>query len=222
MPLNKSSGNMYPWITHTWNPVKGIYKRYNLEQKPVRLDGREMKVNLGKGGYIFAGSSCDLFASDVNFSDVKRVLERCCAFDNRYFFQTKNPGGFYSYGFYGLFPPKSVFCITLETNRHMLRITSRAPSPEARAGALSNLDVKNKMITVEPVMDFDLEEFTMMIKSVSPIQVNVGADSGHNSLPEPPPEKIKELIGFLEENRIKVFLKDNLRRLFKAGHRGAA
>lgn len=22
--MNKSKGNMYPWVTHTWNPIKGI------------------------------------------------------------------------------------------------------------------------------------------------------------------------------------------------------
>lgn len=23
MALTKSKGNMYPWVTHTWNPIKG-------------------------------------------------------------------------------------------------------------------------------------------------------------------------------------------------------
>jgi hypothetical protein len=47
-----------------------------------------------------------------------------------------------------------------------------------------------KMITVEPILDFDLDQFVRMIKICEPEQVNIGADSGNNRLPEPSPEKI--------------------------------
>lgn len=55
--LNEATGNMYTWITHTWNTVKGecphgcIYcymKRFG-KQKPVRFDEKELKTNLGSG-----------------------------------------------------------------------------------------------------------------------------------------------------------------------------
>jgi len=26
MGLNKSKGQMYPWISHTWNPIRGRFK----------------------------------------------------------------------------------------------------------------------------------------------------------------------------------------------------
>ena len=54
MALRKSKGNMYSFITHTWNPVKGIcyhdcsycYMKgfKNLELKPIRLVANEFKT----------------------------------------------------------------------------------------------------------------------------------------------------------------------------------
>ena len=40
-------------------------------------------------------------------------------------------------------------------------------------------------LTIEPLLDFDLLFFVEIIKSCSPLQVNIGADSGGNNLPEP-------------------------------------
>jgi hypothetical protein len=70
------------------------------------------------------------------------------------------------------------------------------------------------MITVEPVLDFDLDEFVRMIKSCGPYQVNIGADSGNHYLPEPPRKKLLELIAELEKFT-NVYQKKNLRRLIK-------
>ena len=65
-------------------------------------------------------------------------------------------------------------------------------------------------------MDFDLLEFVKLIKMCTPVQVNIGADSNQkrNKLPEPPKEKILELIGELEQFTT-VVQKKNLRRLLK-------
>jgi hypothetical protein len=78
---------------------------------------------------------------------------------------------------------------------------------------MSNItEIEEKYITVELVMDFDFGKFTEIIKARNPRQVNIGADSGNNRLPEPPKEKIlklvKELCRFTE-----VKVKSNLRRL---------
>jgi hypothetical protein len=185
------------------------------KQNPVHLDEKELRTDLGRGNFIFVGSSCDLFSMDIAFPDVTRVLERCNAFFNQYFFQSKNPGGFYQYGYYDLFPPKSIFCVTMETNRHIPNIMGQAPSPKARAVALSKIAIVRNMITIEPIMDFCLDEFVCMIRMCTPVQVNIGADSGNNHLPEPSPEKIAALIKALRPFT-KVYLKPNLKRLYKA------
>jgi hypothetical protein len=70
------------------------------------------------------------------------------------------------------------------------------------------------MITVEPILDFDVMTFSEMILSCKPAQVNIGADSGNNHLPEPPPEKIAALIEALRPFT-EVHLKKNLKRLYK-------
>jgi len=82
MPLNVSKGNMYSWITHTWNTVKGecphgctyCYMKRWGKQKPVRFDESELNTDLGTGNFIFVGSSCDLFASDIPDKWVKKTL----------------------------------------------------------------------------------------------------------------------------------------------------
>ena len=65
MSLVKAQGNMYPFVSHTWNPIKGrclhncpyCYvkssraKRYYKEDP--YLSEKELKVNLGKNNYIF-------------------------------------------------------------------------------------------------------------------------------------------------------------------------
>ena len=63
-------------------------------------------------------------------------------------------------------------------------------------------------------MDFDLKELTHLIAMCNPQQVNIGADSGNHKLPEPPPEKIRELIDELEVFTT-VNQKKNLKRLWK-------
>jgi hypothetical protein len=63
-------------------------------------------------------------------------------------------------------------------------------------------------------MDFDLYEMVYLIKHCRPAQVNIGADTGHNHLPEPPKEKVLELIAVLGEFTT-VKQKTNLSRILK-------
>lgn len=113
---------MYEFITHTWNTVKGecphdcgyCYMKRWGKLKPTRFDEKELKTDLGKNNFIFVGSSCDLFGVG-NIEWVDRTLQHCRKFDNNYFFQSKNPFAFTNAGF--VFPEKSTFCTTIETNR---------------------------------------------------------------------------------------------------------
>ena len=67
MALNKSIGNMYAFVSHTYNPMKGecehscayCFMRCKLLLPPLRLELKELKVNLGEGNFIFVGSSTD-------------------------------------------------------------------------------------------------------------------------------------------------------------------
>lgn len=219
MGLNKQSGNMYGFVTHTFNVIKGLCS-HNCsycymkvwKQNPLRFDSKELLSDLGKGNFIFVGSSTDMFADDVSVVWIENVLEKCRAnSDNTYLFQTKNPKRFNEFEYE--FPDNSWLCITLETNRD--NDYSSAPNPVERVKQMklfrSNWD-DNIMVTIEPILDFDLELFVEMIESVEPNQVNIGADSKNHGLPEPAWDKVVKLISCLEKFT-DVKLKDNLERL---------
>jgi protein gp37 len=221
MPLKKPSGNMYTFVDWLWNPVKGMcpyscsycyvertFRRYGKKQNPLYLDERELRTDLGEGNFIFVCSGCDLFHPDVPDEWRIEVINKAVQQDNKYLWHTKNP--YHAHGF--LFPPKSILCATIESNIPWPGI-SKAPRPSDRIGSLRTWKGE-KMITIEPVMDFNVMTFSEMILSCNPVQVNIGADSGNNRLPEPPPEKIAALIGALRPFT-KVYLKPNLQRLYR-------
>ena len=218
MGLNISKGNMYEWVTHTWNTIKGkcphdcsycYMKRYS--QSDLHFDEKELKTDLGNGNFIFVGSSCDMFADDIPYEWIIKTLERCIIFDNTYLFQTKNPKGFNDV--YLAEIDKLKLCVTIETNRVYPEIMRNAPEPIERAFLFTNIPIKEKYITIEPIMDFDLQSMYYLIAQCNPIQVNIGADSGNNNLPEPDSNKIHELIEALDQITI-VKQKKNLKRLF--------
>lgn len=207
---------MYSWCDYTWNPIRGkcphgcsycYMKRFKVGD--LRLAEKELGTDLGKGNVIFVGSSTDMFAKEVPVEWINRVLLHCCAFDNTYLFQSKNPARFLE-SF--VFPKKTVFGTTIETNWE--DNLSEAPLKSDRTRGMGLLKEKRKMISIEPIMDFDLEVFTCWIKSIAPEFVSIGADSKGNNLSEPSWEKTKQLIEELKKfTEVKV--KPNLKRLQK-------
>ena len=221
MALIESKGNMYTWVTHTWNTVKGecphgctyCYMKRWGKQKPVRFDESELKTDLGSGRYIFVGSSCDLFADDIPADWILKTLQHCNNhFYNNFLFQTKNVKRLFNY--LGHLPIRSVICTTIETNRFIPEIMVNSPRPYERAGYMQKIEHFERFITIEPIMDFDLQDMISIIKACNPTQVNIGADSGNNHLPEPSKEKLMQLIEALKEFTI-IDQKRNLARLLK-------
>ena len=220
MGLNKSKGNMYEFVTHTWNTVKGrcphdcsyCYMKRWGDLKKIHLDEKELKADLGSGNFIFVGSSCDMFANDVSESWILKTLNKCGEHDNSYLFQSKNPERMSLYKRF--FPPRSKICATIETNRWYPEIMAKSPRPEDRARWMGEMIGFDRYVTIEPIMDFDLVPFVDLIKSCEPTQVNIGADSGNNGLPEPPAEKILELIDHVSRYA-SVVKKRNLGRIEK-------
>lgn len=216
--LNPQKGNMYPWVTHTWNAIKGkcphncIYcymKQY--PQNDIRLDKEELKTDFGINKTIFVGSSCDMFAKDIPAAWIIKVLTYCQSYnDNIYLFQTKNPHSYSQYIEDSLFPSNIILGTTIESNI-LYKGYSTAPDPIMRYIAMEKLKAK-KMISIEPIMDFDVLIMLRWIKRIGPEFVSIGADSKSNLLPEPHPDKIKSLISGLKEFT-DVKLKSNLKRL---------
>lgn len=214
--LNEAKGNMYSWVTHTWNTFKGecphgctyCYMKRWGKQKSVRFDDSELNTDLGSGNFIFVGSSCDMWADSIPEEWIFKTLEHCEKFDNTYLFQTKNPKNIRR-----ILPAKSRVCVTIETNRWYPEIMKDSPPPEARVEQIK-LIRHPVYITIEPIMDFDLDEMLRMMYFCSPQQINIGADSGNNNLPEPSKEKLEQLI-FALKSYYTIDRKSNLKRLLQ-------
>lgn len=212
---------MYSWVTHTWNPIRGRCPHdcsyCYMKQFPVgrlRFDKDELQTDLGAGKTIFVGSSCDMFAGPVVTDWIDAVLKKCREFNrNRYLFQSKNPQRMGE--FIMSIPEKSILGTTLESNR--IYEISKAPSISERVKwlkAISDSIAFDFIISIEPILDFDLEPFVKMIRSIEPCFVSVGADSKNNKLPEPTSKKIRQLITALREFT-NVKIKNNLQRLLR-------
>ena len=216
MSLNEQKGDMYPWCDLTWNPIGGrcsynccycYMKRFPLGALTLRE--HFLDDNLGNGHTIFVGSSCDMWADEVPAHWIGQVLSRCReSSGNLYLYQTKNPRRFWH--FVSAFPPKTMLGTTLETNREYG--LSQAPTVWERVGWFSSALPFPKMVSIEPILDFDLDVFPHWIELTQPEFVSVGADSKGHGLPEPGREKVERLLvalgGFTE-----VKQKKNLERL---------
>ena len=226
MGLNKSKGNMYKFITHTWNTVKGqcyhdcsyCYMKRWKNLKPTRFDEKELKTDLGKGNFIFVGSSNDMFSEDIPLEWILKTLKHCKKHDNKYLFQSKNPKRFLNFIDIidnCIITDKSILCTTIESDKYIPEIMKNSPAPIDRSIAMHELSYAvNTCVTIEPIINFSLKNLINLIQACNPIQVNIGADSGNNNLPEPSKEKIIDLIYEIGKFT-KVNQKKNLSRLLK-------
>lgn len=231
MGLRKSKGNMYEWIDSTWNPIKGAclhdcsycYMKKWGKLNPIHLDNKEFKEfdrdikKHGDNQTIFVGSSCDIFADDIPSEWILKTLRHCNKYNNTYLFQSKNPQRFEKYLLSKTVQKQGIFATTTETNRWYPDIMQNTPNPRVRVEHTEKISMEIPVyLTIEPVMKFDIEIFLSMIKQINPIQINIGADSGGNNLPEPTQGELMDLISYLEyDTDIKVKLKRNLNRLLK-------
>jgi hypothetical protein len=233
MPLTKTNGNMYDWVTHTWSCLNGacphdcsycstkskaiIYpntkKAYSGEP---RCNPNDANTKLGGGKKIFVAHTSDLFAEGVPSSCTLQILDQCKRYPlNLFIFQSKNPGRAVD----GIFPPHYWFGTTIETDDdELLRQHSRAPDSYHRANGLLQMRYwKNQpqrtFVTIEPIMKFHLHHMLATIELANPNFVNIGADSKNHHLPEPTWDEVMELIDELKSRGIEIREKSNLERL---------
>lgn len=234
MALNKQKGNMYNWVTHTWNPLGGecphkcIYcstralcKRHEVLRAkysgPPRIVEKELKYSHGKNKTIFVCNMVDLFAETVSTKYIDRILNVCRQHpENTYLLQSKNSGRFYDLAYPGFYPERVIFATTIETNREDSAI-SQAPRQYDRARGIAKIkaahgDPTKITITVEPIMVFDLAAFVALLQSTSANWISIGANSCAGvHLNEPSPTQVGDLLYRL--NFCEVRIKSNLRRL---------
>lgn len=233
--LTVANGNMYGFITHTWNPIKGhcyhqcsyCYMNNLLIPKyqcsPVLVE-YEFAKDLNIGERIFVGDSIDLFAQDIPDEWILRILDHCAGFNDRkegqkkivFLFQSKNPSRFLEFLGHRVFK-NSIIGTTIETNRYYPDIMGNSPKIEDRADAMKAISEKGfyTMITAEPLLSFDKTEFVELIRQCKPRFMNIGRESKRKVwVPEPTSRQVLELV---EELKLitKVIIKKNAKSWFK-------
>ncbi|GAH74216.1 unnamed protein product, partial [marine sediment metagenome] len=173
----KAIGNMYPFVSHTWNPIKGrclhncpyCYVKSSRAKRYYEGDSylseKELKVNLGKNNYIFVGSMTDMWGDWIPDEWIEKILT-CCRKSspkNKYLFQSKNPFRFHAWA--PIFDDiNAVYGTTIESDK-VIDIGLE----HHRAWSLAAMpSFYQRMVSIEPVMDFDVDNFTAMLKWIKP------------------------------------------------------
>ena len=196
----------------------------------LRLDEDALQVNYGTGKTIFVEHMNDLFANGVKLGWIAGILDHCGAWpDNIYVFQTKNTDRvmMQKWIFNDGFGPhiradKDMFGTTIETNRDTEGV-SKAPQTFDRIAAIKYFRQKyprmTLFITVEPVLDFDVDVMLEWMHDARPSFINIGADSKGAALEEPSAAKLKAFIAGVQEMGIEIRHKTNLDRILKGGRK---
>lgn len=210
----------------TWNPFTGcrfscIYcwarrlasgrlkhlEKYRNGFEPT-FHPDELKRTFRPGEFVFV---CDM--GDISFAsptEQRVIMDHINEFpDTRFLLQTKRPSALMPYWFYKR-NAQVYYGTTIETNRKYP--LTQAPSPFQRYEMMQALPSEHKFISIEPIMDFDLPVLLPWLEAIRPEVVQIGADNHRCPLPEPPWEKVEELIAVLEKFT-RVEKKDGLKRL---------
>jgi hypothetical protein len=223
--------------TGTWNPAVGcewgcvyckdsfqaILKRFMGKKcegcktyKPHYHPERLNRIPSGKQNIFVFGNG------DIAFYDEEFVIKTIMlipAYISRhpnnakktFYFQSKDPLVFEKYLDYFKTIPNITLITTLETNRDEgYNKISKAPPPSERALDFKTLDFPRKIVTVEPILDFDLGDFFWMLKNINPLMIYMGYNSRPKkiTLPEPSLEKFYGLKKLLTTAGIEVVLKN--------------
>lgn len=167
--------------------------RYEPHEHPERLN------KIPRSEIVFMCGDGDISFCHPNYTqqNIQSVRENTLP-NQTVYFQSKNPDYFEQFEF----PFNVIILTTLETNRDEgYRKYSKAPYPTTRCTAMMHVEHPRKGLTLEPLMDFDLEEMINRIWKIRPEVVWVGYNSRPKQvqLPEPPLSKTLELIDELKK-----------------------
>lgn len=174
--------------------------RYEPHEHPDRLNASLPKT--GPGEFIFTCANSDITFCTTEY--LLKILERIKREpDKTFVIQSKNPKTFGRVKF----PDNVILGTTIETNRdelNKLAKISKAPPPSQRFKDFLKIKHARKMVTIEPVLKFDLEVMLDWIKQLKPIKVWIGYDSKNNHLPEPELSEVKALEKAIQKLGIEV------------------
>ena len=215
----KQASRMFPFITHPpYNPVGGecpyhcvycwvkeLLSRFpRLKDKysgEPRLFPTELVKKFPAGAYIFACDMLDLLAMPreivYTVANVMAGNPQC-----KFLVETKNPKALLDMGID--WSSNITLGVTIESNRNYPEL-SNAPRQTERLYWITHVakarQGKNSLfVSIEPVLDFDLEDFALQLYWIKPWGVAVGYDNySHNLEVEPFLAKTMQLIRELEK-----------------------
>ena len=189
--------NMYNLSVKQWNPFVGckhncIYckssfqrqlKRWakgqgdcpecasfkpHYEKHRTRLNQKLPKTKYMQ--FIFTCSSGDVAYCPIDY--LEEIIARIRSEpDKTFLIQSKDPKTFNRV----IFPKNVILGTTLETNRDKLcEGISKAPKPSRRYKDFLEVKHQPKMVTIEPVMDFDLNVMIDWVENINPCMVWLG------------------------------------------------
>ena len=218
--------NMYQLSAEQWSPFAGCrhgcsyckpsFQAQAKRHKHTCMDCYDftphkhptrLKKSLKRTGFMQFIFTCSM--GDVAFCDtdyLQQIAARMSELGDRTFLlQSKNPATFNRIDW----PKNVVLGMTMETNRDELAkaVAPGAPVPSKRHADFIEVSHNQKMVTIEPVMDFDLDVMVELVTSIDPCMVWLGYDSKKCGLPEPPLSKVQDLYWELGLRGIVVVLK---------------
>ena len=213
---SKLHTNMYEDAT-TWNPFKGCRFDCTYCLPSFQLQAKRQKHNcmscyeyiphfhperLGKipsSPIVFVCGNGDVaFATREQRSAIIASIRDWTRTHPRshkvFYLQSKRPRCFLPH--LDALPRSVVLVTTLETNRDAgyKVVSTKAPPPSSRYRQFLALDYPRKIVTVEPVMDFDVDVFASWIVAINPELVYLGFNS--KKAPKLPEPSVKKMVKF--------------------------
>ena len=164
------------------------------------------------GSIVFVQTMTDIGYRGIPRKVIEEVLEWTCTQPEvTWLFLTKSDTFYDEY--IDQLPPNMITGFTIETNRNIPYLTSKAPSTTKRLSAAKRIKRAMKgrtqsnfklFICIEPIMDFDYTAFLLILVNLKPHLIAIGYDNYKNNLPEPDSEKIYRFIFALKAHKIEV------------------
>ena len=195
------------------NPVKRFGKKsgctdcvdYKPHEHDERLSLKQINA-LPKTKTIWPCGTGDIaFAKPAYIRKIIKLFRESNRSENEIYWQTKDPKCLEQYldDFKTL--KNSVIVTTLETNRNTgYRQISKAPLPSKRYEAFKALKFPRKVVTIEPILDFDPPIFLKWLLAINPVYVWIGYDSKNYDLPAPTQQKFNEFIEAMKKAGLTV------------------
>ena len=214
MNKQKKDGNI-SWTDYTWNPIKGLcpvgcfycyaramYKRFKLDEDlRLHLVERLAPRFIKKPAKIFVCSTIEIFHPRISakWRDmIFSIIEQC----PQHIFQilTKMPENI------DRPMPDNVWLGVSVTNRN--DVTAKIP-------LLFGADAKIRFISVEPILEETFLGGLYYDYLLDLDWVVIGKLTGHGKKHDPEREWISEIVDEAKRNKTPIFLKENLKEIWK-------